>query len=587
MIPLFTYPLALLAALSIPSLAIIYLFRNRFRRRNVAGLFLWDRATRAREGGTVIRRMRTSWLFLLELLALAMLTLAATDPRLPFKGAGRTLTVILDDSASMLSGKPDDNPQERACAALPGIVRNGRFRSIRFLLAGTRPSVMDIAEGDHWSERELRKRWQCRSSSADLTRGIALAAELGGRHGKILVITDHAPAMPLDSGRVRWHAFGTPLGNFGFVGARRSVSAGEDRLFVAIANYTGRDAALAIPFTSEGRPVASHQATVRAGTVEAVAITLPAGLGAIAAQLPRDDFAIDNSALLLSEWPRPIGIRTRIADETLRRIVEEAIDATRLRDRQARPHLLITDEDGRPSDSSAWVLRLYHPQEARAFVGPFVVDHDHPIANGLSLAGVTWGASRTNTLPGTPFILAGNVPLAAEATDLGGRRVISLQLAPAVSTLPRTPAWPTLIWNIAKWRSDMLPGTTHANVLTDTTVEFATVDPVPHISVQDATGDTRTVAVHGRHATVAIPTPGIYIMTTEKTQSAVSANFCDAAESDLRALRAGSWGAWHDTDSLLREYLSWAWAPALIGLLALALHTVATSQRSSKEGALT
>ena len=77
MIPFLAYPLALLALASLPTLAAIYFLRNRFRRRQVSSLVLWQFHAQAKEGGVKVHRPHLPLLFFLELLALALLVIAA------------------------------------------------------------------------------------------------------------------------------------------------------------------------------------------------------------------------------------------------------------------------------------------------------------------------------------------------------------------------------------------------------------------------------------------------------------------------------------------------------------------------------
>src|SRR5271166_3432759 len=93
MLPLFTYPLALVGLVGVPLLVGIYLLRNRFRRQVVSSLMLWLEPREARQGGTRIRRLQT-----------LLLILAAAEPRLRMTQTARPLVVVLDDSFSMLAG---------------------------------------------------------------------------------------------------------------------------------------------------------------------------------------------------------------------------------------------------------------------------------------------------------------------------------------------------------------------------------------------------------------------------------------------------------------------------------------------------
>src|SRR4051812_17600383 len=101
MIPFLTYPLALVALVSLPALAAIYILRNRFRRRQVSSLMLWRFRVQSKEGGSRVNRLQLPLLFFLELLALFLLVTAASGPHWKLAQSTRPLIVILDDSLSM------------------------------------------------------------------------------------------------------------------------------------------------------------------------------------------------------------------------------------------------------------------------------------------------------------------------------------------------------------------------------------------------------------------------------------------------------------------------------------------------------
>src|SRR5262245_45749224 len=112
MIPVFTYPWALLGLATIPALAAIYWLRSRQRRVVVSSLLLWLDAPEAREGGRRLERFQAPLLFYLELLLLLLLVLAAANPHLPVSQGARPLVVVLDDSYSMQAGG-DQSPRRR------------------------------------------------------------------------------------------------------------------------------------------------------------------------------------------------------------------------------------------------------------------------------------------------------------------------------------------------------------------------------------------------------------------------------------------------------------------------------------------
>lgn len=567
MIPLLTYPLALLAAVSLPALVTIYLFRNRFRRRQVSGLFLWDSALRTREGGTVIRRMRTSWLFALELLALLALTLAATDPRAPYEGARRACVVVLDDSASMSSGAPEASPRDRALTALRRTVRRERFRAVRYVLAGERPGLVDVG-----SDAALAAAWRCRAPRADLDAALMLALQLAGDRGQVLVLTDRPPPVAPAPGQVRWEAFGDGEPNLGFIEARRASSDGRDRLFVEVGNYAAENRSVELALVTADRRVQTVAIEAPAGGTAPTALTLPPGTGAVDIRLPDDALAIDNRVTLLPDAPRPVGVRVDVADAEIRRWIEAGLAAAGLADLAAPPDLVVTDRADAEPDGAAWVLRVVAPTGAVAYAGPFVVDREHPLTEGLSFDGAVWGGGAGATVPGTPVILAGNEPLLCVQTPASGRWIIDLRFVPAISTMQRTPAWPGLLWNILHWRSQALPGVERVNVHAGGDVRVTA--PAGTVTVVvDGPDGARVLEARGGVVVAALPTPGRYGVAADAWRCELAANFCASGESDLRGQRSGAWGDWHATEVLTRDYASWAWPAALAALLALAVHT--------------
>jgi hypothetical protein len=579
MIPLLTYPLALLAALSVPTLVAIYFFRNRFRRSFVAGLFLWDSALRAREGGTVIRRMRGSWLFALELLALLALTLAATDPRLPFDGAQRTLVVVLDDSASMAAGAPGARPRELGLALVQRTLRRERFRRVRYIVAGRQPTLIEADRG----LAELADAWTCQAPGADIDAALALAVQLAADRARILVVSDRAPAEAPAPGRMRWEAVGRGAPNLGFVEARRALDTGRDRLFVALGNYTPEARTVELAFLSDGARIHTERVDIPAGGVADTALSLPPGTGAVRVRLPDDALAIDNAVLLLPEAPRRVRVRVALSDPDVAACVEQAVSASGLAEVGQPTELLVTDRAEVEAGAEAWRLLVFSPTGAVAFSGPFVVDGAHPLGDGLAFEGAVWGGSPELRLPGSPVILAGNVPLLTVQTQVSAKRLLNLQFVPQLSNVQRTPAWPGLMWNVLDWRAAALPGVAQANVHAGTTVSLTAPGGVA-AAVCDGPDGTRTLAVRGRQAFVPLPVQGSYTLTAGSWRGAVAANFCAPQESDLRSQATGSWGDWHAPEVLLRDYASWAWPAAFVALAALVLHTVLIARRALPAG---
>ncbi len=100
----FAWPWAFLGLLALPALAAIYWLRQRARRRPVSSLLLWREAPQSRASGRRFERFEASRLFLLELLILTLLVVAAAGPRLPSRPAPRPAVLALDGPFALPGG---------------------------------------------------------------------------------------------------------------------------------------------------------------------------------------------------------------------------------------------------------------------------------------------------------------------------------------------------------------------------------------------------------------------------------------------------------------------------------------------------
>src|SRR5262249_44396566 len=143
-----------------------------------------------------------------------------------------------------------------------------------------------------------------------------------------------------------------------------------------------------------------------------------------------DALNVDNEVVLLPEAGRSVRVDLRLRDAGLRELIEKAVQASpQAALNSAKPELVITDgAESDITDAEAWTLRVLNEKDASSYLGPFVVDRAHPLAEGLALGGVVWGAGKSS-LPGTPVITAGNVALLTDL-DRAGRHELRLRLRP-------------------------------------------------------------------------------------------------------------------------------------------------------------
>ncbi len=617
MIPFLTYPLALLALATVPALAAIYILRNRFRRRQVSSLLLWRFQVQSKAGGAKVHRLQLPLLFFLELLALLLLVVAATGPHWKLPQSQRPLIVVLDDSFSMHAVRDGVSAQTRAKIFLEKLFRHQPPPSTRLILAGTETRSLG-STAKSWREvNELLSQWKCWSPNAAIDSAIALAAELGKQQANILVLTDHNPAEEkISNQRLEWHAFGLPLDNFAIVNASRTAFGDQDRCLLEVANFSsGARSTKLLVQTGSNAPQGSL-ITLGAHETQRLVFNISSSAPSLHATLETDSLAEDNEVQLLPPVRKRVRVQVALTNENLSALVNRTLDATGLRSsgdalvagpgatgdgaspppsatgrRRYDPELVIHETDA-VTGSNSWSLRWLGAGATNAYTGPFIVDNSHPLADGLALEGVVWAAAAVTNSPGdVPVILAGNVPLLSVHEDVSGRRQLTLNFNPSLSTLQSTPDWPVLFWNILSWRISEMPGLRESNARLGAEVILKTADET--VTVTQPDGVKKVFPKTGGELALETPVPGIYSVAVSGTgfqpvsgatsSSAskehtgkmpvplkFSVNLLAADKSDLSACATGKWGAWsEDTERRLAE-ASLVW---IFGLLALALLT--------------
>ena len=568
MLPLLATPWALLALAAVPALTAIYVLRHSYRRVAVSSLMLWLDAAESRATGMKVRRLQTPLLFFLELLALLLLVLAAADPRLEVGAGALPLVVVLDDSFSMQAGGAD-SAQARALAALQRELPASSHATIRYVLAGS--TSQSLGEAQDLDD------WRCRAAASRLAEALALASELGGPKSRLLVVTDHAPAEEPKAGRLVWWAFGEARPNVALVNAGRATRDDQDRVSFEVANYAEgtRDVTVVVDTMPAAKELHRERIALAARGTARRALRLTPGAGPLRVRiLESDALDFDNQAFLEAEDIAPIRVDLSITDETLRALFDKAFKATgKTLPPGKRPDLLVTDAATMPTvDPETWVVQVLAEKEADAFLGPFVMERTHPLVEGLDLAGVVWGAGKSADLPGTPIVMAGNVPLLTDTESANGQHRLRLRLRPDLSMLTRTPAWPILVWNLTTWRAHDLPGLARVNLRLGETAVLAASAGVDKVAVKAPDREVRTTAVRGQRAAILAEEPGVYEIRYggETSHFAVSAR--SPEESDLKECVTGKWGEWTEDAVAPPGIMSLRWLLCLAALAVLAGH---------------
>lgn len=557
--------------LVVPALVLIYLLRQRARRYEVSSLIFWLSEREVRESGRRLERWQSSPLFWLELFALIALLLAAATPLWRTSAASQPLVVVLDDSFSMQAGL-GESAQSRARQAIARELQDHQYAPLRFVLAGAQPQLLGEATTTPDSVNKLLAQWKCGAAEADLPAALAFAFELGGERARVLVATDHAPVEPLTDSRVQWWAFGRAEANLAFVNAVRSTHGNEDVILLEIANLSERSQISNFRLEiSDSRP--TEALSFQPGEIKRLTYRLPAAAQPAQASLGEDALALDNAVTLLPERERPLRVAVRVHDASLRALIEQALQATEAVTISEEGASLLVTDSAITAAAGVWMLQLHAEANATSFLGPFVIDRAHPLAEGLSLGGVVWAANASVSLPGRPLITAGNVTLVSEVVAGDDARVVHLRLTPGLSTLQQSPNWPVLIWNLCRWRTELSPGLRANNVRLGGVAELLTPRQTQFITMTDPADQTKQFPVTERSLKVTAASIGVHQLEAGGATYRFAANALRQEESNLARAVSGRWGMWAQSSFFSWEFRSVSWVLLLLTLVALLVHS--------------
>lgn len=590
-----TAPWALLSLLAIPIVFGIYFFRTRSKRREVSSLFLWVDRNQAKQGGRRLQTLQLPLLILLEILILALLAVAAARPMVRSELTGRPTAIILDASYSMSAGEGEDTTQNRALDDLHRMLDRQIGFPVQFVLAGAKPQLVAGRAKNAAEAREILKDWVCESESADIDAAVSLTANVSTPGTKILVVTDHVPSSELTEGKVLWKAYGKPAENVAIVHASRTFQDDRDRLLLEIANFSDKETRLQLNIieTKLKKVVFREDKILEPLAVHRIRTGIPKEIENLEIHLADDPLKIDNHLTVLPPSRRPIRVRVENIPAELKSKLEKALDVSgMIRRVEDRPELLfdlssesIGSANSSTQSSSLWTVRLIsqdHSDAVKSFVGPFVIDYQHPIATGLSLDGVVWGGSETLHLPGSPIISAGNVPLLTEQRRRNGSRILTLQLNDRISTLTSGPAWPILVWNILKYRGGQRPGIAVNNLKLGNEAEFIADEADKNLEIIPPDGKARTLALTGSSTRIPADQIGVYQIKSESGESCFSVGTLSTEESNLLAATTETRGNWFDEETLRSDFVPLTWALLLAVLLLLTVHHALVSIRRTE-----
>jgi hypothetical protein len=599
----FANPWGLLGLLSLPVIAVIHLYQRRLPPLSVAGAHLWGIETRAQTAGRRRDRLPLTATLLLELLAGLFFSMALAQPRLGRLTEVAHLVVVLDDSASM-SAVPPGEPSagfrqmaiDRIAARLKALGRGSRVTLIR---SGPQPVLLGRQGMNSSEAQEALEDWWPRAPRHDFQPAWDEAARRVKSGGRFLFVTDHLPdeanvlptAMELIS-------VGQLVPNVAISTARWTFDSAthEGRLFARLSNFGDRTTTVRVQGLHQSGEVLAETLDLPARGERPLEARLPGGLGELVLKLSSSDNAlvVDDQVTLIEPQIRLLTVAVTLPEDSLEsQLVTRVLTA--LPDLQLGPveraQLVVGPAGPVPSlESDQWWLGIGPLQrsavlerQARDLLGPYLIEKQHPLMNGILLDGVVWGGVQPLDGPMQPLVSAGRTPLL-------GRLLNTSQVAYLMnidlnrSNLANSPDWPILVTNLAELRRDELPGLRLWNYRAGETVRFRAPPPegtaastgdtgLRELQLRTPSGGQRPLICDRRDQVeiAQLSQAGVYeIRERDRSLGEFAVNFLDPAESSLAELGPGERAAMPGTSAarLQREDpYSWLMVLAILMLL--------------------
>ena len=610
----FANPWGLLGLAALPLIVVIHLYHRRYPPLFVAGLHLWGVETHTTTAGRTRERLPITPSLICELLAALILSLVLADPRWGDVGKVVHLVVVLDNSASMSSRPPGlDEKSFRDVAVIEldrRVQRLPRGSVVTLLRTGRRPEML-AGPAVAWDEAKRKlDDWHPALPKHDFQPTWDLAAQLAVETGQLLFLTDVVPdekvAVPQLMEVV---SVGRALENVSISAARWDFDSrtGKGRVFILLTNHGQRAANVRVAGAIGEQSVFQQTISLAAGVAAPLEVEVPGGLGrlVIKTETIGDGLPLDDHIELIEPKVRTLHVAVALPKDSpalkaVQRVLRGVPDVS-LSDVESAELIIAPAQPSPPSRRELWWLGIgpFDPSDtarkaATDLIGPYILEKQNPLLDGLTLSGVVWGGVQPLKLDVAPIITAGQHPLLSR---LNGTRTTAylLNLDFARTNLAESPDWPILLSNLIELRRDNLPGLRRWNYRLNEEIRFRLIEdalPAATTSAADAakTADNSNdsasrplLLVHGNQkrplarATIVEVPPldeaAVYtILDGDRPLGEFAVNFYDTDESMLTGLRPGRREPKEETSSLggfqIDQPLTWM---ILVGIVLILL----------------
>ena len=574
----FANPWGLLGLLALPAIVVIHLYHRRYPPLLVAGLHLWGVETHTTTAGRTRERLPITATLICELLAALILSLVLADPRWGDLGKVVHLVVVLDNSASMSSRPPGLEEKSFRDAAVEELDRRAKLLprgSVVTVLRTARRPEMLAGPAVPWEEAKPKlDEWQPALPKHDFSPTWDLAAQLAAETGELLFLTDVVPDEKIATPKLmEIVSVGRALENVSISAARWDYNSqtAKGRVFLRLTNHGKRAANVRVAGTVGERIIFQESVALAAGASSPLEVDVPGGLGRLSVTTENigDGLPLDNRVELIEPKVRTLHVAIGLPkDSPALKAVQRALrgipDVSLTTTTESAELIIATAQPLPPSKRElAWLgigpLDAGEParKAAQDLIGPYILEKQNPLLDGLTLNGVVWGGVQPLKLDVAPIITAGQQPLLSR---LNGTRTTAylLNLDFARTNLGESPDWPILLSNLIELRRDNLPGLRRWNYRLNEEIRFRLIEDAPPTTAaasgenaNDSTGSLRPLmlVLHGQKRPLArapivevppLEEADVYtILDGDRPIGEFAVNFFDSEESTLTDLRPG------------------------------------------------
>ena len=110
----FINPLGFIALLSVPAIILMYILKQKFKKREVSSMVLWNKAITQSEGHKWRQKLKKNTLMFLQIAAAVLASLALANPFISAGGERLNYIFVVDTSFSMAAEDENGSRLEKA-----------------------------------------------------------------------------------------------------------------------------------------------------------------------------------------------------------------------------------------------------------------------------------------------------------------------------------------------------------------------------------------------------------------------------------------------------------------------------------------